>query len=139
MLRSMMSFMANVDGISMQQCSSVIFWLSLKSCISNEFHDMRTCRTCSSTQWISILATVFEGDSARKLLMYFPDLFHMIDHKSRCLKIIGKVSFNIECVASYVYILSGQKFIKNAKNDSFWRVFENLKLAVKQCYQTGQF
>ena len=36
-------------------------------------------------------------------------------------------------------ILSGQKFIKNAKNRLFWRVFENLKLAVKQCYQTGQF
>ena len=35
--------------------------------------------------------------------------------------------------------LSGQKLIKNAKNDPFWRVFENLKLAVKQCYQTGQF
>ena len=31
-------------------------------------------------------------------------------------------------------ILSGQKLIKNAKNG-----FENLKLAVKQCYQTGQF
>ena len=25
------------------------------------------------------------------------------------------------------------------KNGAFWRVFENLKLAVKQCYQTGQF
>ena len=34
---------------------------------------------------------------------------------------------------------SGQKLIRNAKNGSFWRVFENLKLAVKQCYQTGQF
>ena len=33
---------------------------------------------------------------------------------------------------------SGQKLIKNAKNCQFWRVFENLKLAVKQCYQTGQ-
>ena len=33
-------------------------------------------------------------------------------------------------------MLSGQKFIKNAKNSP---VFENLKLAVKQCYQTGQF
>ena len=32
-----------------------------------------------------------------------------------------------------------QKFIKNAKNRQFWRLFENLKLAVKQCYQTGQF
>ena len=28
---------------------------------------------------------------------------------------------------------------KNAQNGSFWRVFENLKLAGKQCYQTGQF
>ena len=50
-----------------------------------------------------------------------------------------KVSFNIASEASYVYILSGQKLIKNAKNGPFWRVFENLKLGVKQCYQTGQF
>ena len=55
------------------------------------------------------------------------------------LKITEKVSFNIASEASYLYILSGQKLIKNAKNSSFWRVFENLKLAVKQCYQTGQF
>ena len=56
-----------------------------------------------------------------------------------CLKITEKVSFNIASEASYVYILIGQKLIKNAKNGPFWRVFENLKLAVKQCYQTGQF
>ena len=56
---------------------------------------------------------------------------------SRCLKIKEKVSFNIASEASYDYILSGQKFIKNAKNGPIWRVFENLKLAVKQCYQTG--
>ena len=55
------------------------------------------------------------------------------------LKITEKVSFNIASEASYLYILSGQKLIKNAKNGPFWRVFENLKLAVKQCYQTGQF
>ena len=30
--------------------------------------------------------------------------------------------------------LKGQKFIKNAKNSQFWRVFENLKLAVKKGY-----
>ena len=29
------------------------------------------------------------------------------------------------------------KVHKNAKNGQFWRLFENLKLAVKQCYQTG--
>ena len=28
---------------------------------------------------------------------------------------------------------------KNAKNGQFWQVFENLKLAVKQCYQKGKF
>ena len=57
----------------------------------------------------------------------------------QCLKITEKVSFNIASEASYVYILSGQKLIENAKNCPFLRVFENLKLAVKQCYQTGQF
>ena len=59
--------------------------------------------------------------------------------QSWCLKITEKVSFNIASEASYVYILSGQKSIKNAKNGPFWRIFENLNLAVKQCYQTGQF
>ena len=36
-------------------------------------------------------------------------------------------------------LLIRQKLIKNAKNGQFRRVFENLKLSVKQCYQTGQF
>ena len=35
---------------------------------------------------------------------------------SRCLKITEKVAFNIASEASYVYILSGQKLIKKAKN-----------------------
>ena len=58
---------------------------------------------------------------------------------ARCLEITGKVSFNIASEASNVYFLSGHKLIKNAKKGQFWRVFENLKLSVKQCYQTGQF
>ena len=59
---------------------------------------------------------------------------------ARCLKITEKVLFNITSEASDVYIFSEQKtLIKNAKNGPFWRVFENLKLAVKQCYQTDQF
>ena len=58
---------------------------------------------------------------------------------TRCLKITEKISFNIASEASYVYILSGQKLIKNAQNGSFGEFFENPKLAVKQCYQTGQF
>ena len=47
-----------------------------------------------------------------------------------------KVSFNIASEASYVYILSGQKFIKNAKNDQFGEFLKNLKVAVKQSYQS---
>ena len=57
----------------------------------------------------------------------------------RCLKITEKVSLKIASEASYFYFLCGQKLIKNAKNGPIWRVFENLKLADKQCYQTGQF
>ena len=54
---------------------------------------------------------------------------------TQCLKITELVSFNIASEASYVYILSEQRLIKNGTNGAFWRVFENLKLAVKQCYQ----
>ena len=52
-------------------------------------------------------------------------------------EIIKIVSFNIASEAIYVYILSGQKFIKKAKNGQFWRVCEKMKLSVKQCYQAG--
>ena len=41
------------------------------------------------------------------------------------LKITEKVSFNIASEASYVYFLSGQKFIKKAKNCPIWRVLKN--------------
>ena len=65
--------------------------------------------------------------------------FSIILSHARRSKITEKVSFSIASEASYVYILSGQKFIKKKKNGPTWRVFENLKLAVKQYYQTGQF
>ena len=50
-----------------------------------------------------------------------------------------KVSYNISSEASYIYILSGQKFIKNAKNGQFCKFLKKMKLAVKQCYQIGDF
>ena len=38
------------------------------------------------------------------------------------------------------FIFSVDKsWLENIKNGEFWRRFGNLKLAVKQCYQTGQF
>ena len=62
---------------------------------------------------------------------------------SQYLKITEKVLFHIaselRSEASKGYSLSGQKFIENAKNGPFWLVFENVKLAVKQSYQTGHF
>ena len=42
-----------------------------------------------------------------------------------------KVSFNIASEASYVYDLSRQEFIQNAKKKLIWLVFKNLKLAIK--------
>ena len=63
----------------------------------------------------------------------------MYSQSTKCLKITEKVSFNIASEANYIYILSGQKFIKKTQIGPLWRVFKNLKLAVKQCYQTGQF
>ena len=41
----------------------------------------------------------------------------------KCLKITEKVAFNSASEASYVYILSGQTFIKNAKNSQFATFF----------------
>ena len=38
---------------------------------------------------------------------------------AQCLKITEKVSLNIASEASYVYLLSGQKLIKNAKMVNF--------------------
>ena len=64
---------------------------------------------------------------------------YMYRLESQCLKITEKVAFNIASEASYVYIMSGKKFIKNAKNGPFWQVFENLKFVVKQSYQTDHF
>ena len=54
-----------------------------------------------------------------------------------CLKITENVAFNIASEASYFYILSRQKFIKNAKNGAFWRFFENATFWVifKHCVQ----
>ena len=46
-----------------------------------------------------------------------------------------KVSFNIASEASYVYNLSLQKLIKNAKNSHL----ASLRSKLKQCYQTGHF
>ena len=58
-----------------------------------------------------------------------------IQGKAQCLKITQKVSFKMASEASYVFILSGQKLIKSAKNVVFWQVFDNYKLAVKEYYQ----
>ena len=67
----------------------------------------------------------------RKRVQYVLHSFGKLQFGPQKMIIKEKVSFNTASEASYVYILSGQKLIKNAKNGQFWRVFENLKLAVK--------
>ena len=54
----------------------------------------------------------------------------MMDIKSRNddtqrLKITEKVSFHVASEASYIYILSGQKFIKIAKNGQYDEFLKN--------------
>ena len=44
---------------------------------------------------------------------------------TRCLKITEKISFKIASEASYVYILSWQKLIRNAKNGQFGEFLKN--------------
>ena len=61
------------------------------------------------------------------------------EHSHGVWKSTEKVSFNIASEASYVYILSGQKLIKNAKNSPFRRVFEDLKLAVNSVTRQVSF
>ena len=53
------------------------------------------------------------------ILTHFSELKGICEDEPRCLKIAEKVSFYIVSEASYVYILSGQKFIKNAENGQF--------------------
>ena len=61
------------------------------------------------------------GEEVNKEIDYVKDLLKMqveeedVAGKSQCLKIALKVAFNIASEASYVYILSAQKFIKNGK------------------------
>ena len=62
------------------------------------------------------------GEEVNKEIDYVKDLLKMqveeesdVAGKSQCLKIIEKVAFNIVSEASYIYILSGQKLVINAK------------------------
>ena len=59
-------------------------------------------------------------------MISFSDKINIQIH-ARCLKITEKSSFNIASEATYVYILSGQKLIKNAKIAQFGDFFENVK------------
>ena len=74
---------------------------------------------------------------------YIPPPFShifILSHYSQCLKITQKVAFNIASEASYVYLhFVDKSSSKMPKNGPIWRVFDKLKLPLKQCYQTGDF
>ena len=56
-------------------------------------------------------------------------LIHDLWPQKNMSSVTEKVVFNIASEASYVYILSGQKFIKNAKNGQFWGVCGKTELS----------
>ena len=64
-----------------------------------------------------------KNDIFNLVLEFFYRLLTVFENHRKCL---------IASVASYIYILNGQKLIKNAKKWTIWRVFDNLKLAAKQ-------
>ena len=74
-----------------------------------------------SKNFVYILAKqfdeLFDQKYFSRISFCYPELAH--PHGAQCLKIAEKVTFNIASEASYVYTLSGQKFIKNAKNGPF--------------------
>ena len=124
-------------GFSIRKCNFEEHHVSIRKCTQThfffQFQNGDTALHIAAAMGRRKLTRVLLESGCNK------DVKNKVKKLTRCLKISEKVSFNIKSEASNVYILSGQKFIKNAKHDQFWRVFENLKLAVKQCYQTGQF
>ena len=60
-----------------------------------------------------------------------PDYTMFENHRKSLIKHCERSELSLLC--------EWKKLIKNVKNGQFWRVFESMKLAVKQCYQTGQF
>ena len=70
--------------------------------------------SCSSIKDGSVVVVVVVVD-LKIIRLLLVQKFAEIQKIPQWLKITEKVSFNIASEASYVYILSGQKFIKNAK------------------------
>ena len=78
------------------------------------------CFCPSSTFAICEENQVYDFRNECRYVCPFKKLVHYcsITLCSQCLKIIEKVSFNFASEASKVFILSGQKLIKNAENGS---------------------
>ena len=131
----------------MQSCKQKVFVRAFKmgnniqssaSCPSNPSHKMSgTSKIHNRGPPIISMNSVEESGNTKALDHDSDNLSKSSTHYhcAQCLKITEKVAFNIASEASYIYIFSGQ----NAKNGQFCRVFEKLTLAVKECYQTGQF
>ena len=61
------------------------------------------------------VATEFQPNNAYMASLLSQVMYFKNKTEAWCLKITEKVSFNIASEASYVYILSGQKFIKKCQ------------------------
>ena len=90
--------------------------------------------------------TECRGNLARLAIFYgnktsFPFLVSHHIHRNRVSRqvLFGYKLTKNASEASYVYTSGGQKYIKNARIGPSLQLIENLKLAVKQCYQTVTF
>ena len=86
-------------------------------------------KTLQSLLWLGV--PFFYYERAVKLGYYTKDK----PKGSRCLKIAEKLRVKR---ATFTFWMDTSK-LKLPKMVHFWRFFDNLKLAVKECYQTGQF
>ena len=114
-----------------------IFAVCLHRCLSCLMMHTFAAARCSSIFCSRIFPICYGGKKRAQFTCFFhcysASAFRSIEFVPLfdTLKITEKVSFTITSEASYVCIWSRQKFIKN--------VLENLKLAVKQCYQKSHF
>ena len=85
-----------------------------------KFTLLRSSATTTAT--MTTMARQEPRDLPLTILLYRQDSF------ARCLKITEKVLFNIASEASYVYILSGQKFIKKCQKWWWSEVYDQTAL-----------
>ena len=105
---------------SRQQLPSLLLPTPQKIChTADDDSILDSRRSKSSRNWLTVQPTkevaLYKENTKLKRKRFFVHR-NLYSVGTQCLKITENVLFNIASEASYVYILNGQKFIKNDKN-----------------------